>query len=65
MGVPPRSVFAAAVREAIDAHDEWDAPHAFETLHWDGEKLTVLTYACIMPDMDPVSYPAVMTGLAP
>jgi hypothetical protein len=64
MGVPPRSVFAAAARKAIDAHDEWDAPHAFETLHWDGEKLTTLTYACIMPDMDPVSYPAVMTGLA-
>jgi hypothetical protein len=61
---PPREAFAAAARHAVERHAEWDSPHAFETLHWDGEKLTTMTYACIMPDVDPVKYPAYMTRLA-
>jgi hypothetical protein len=64
MGIPSRDMFAAFARAEVSRHDEWDSPHSFQTLHWDGEKLTVLTYACIMTDMNPVSYPAVMTGLA-
>lgn len=64
MSAPPRDVFAAAARLAIERHDEWDAPHAFETLHWDGAKLTTMTYACIMQDMPPARYPQVMAGLA-
>lgn len=36
MTPPPRDVFAAAARNAIERHDEWDSPHSFETLHWDG-----------------------------
>jgi hypothetical protein len=61
---PPRDAFAATVRRALDMHDEWDAPHSFETLHWDGTKLTTMTYACIMTDIKPSDYPAYMMALA-
>jgi hypothetical protein len=64
VSAPPRDVFAAAARLAIERHDEWDSPHAFETLHWDGVKLTTMTYACIMPDVDPPDYPKLMARLA-
>ncbi len=64
MRPPPRDAFATAARLAIDRHDEWDAPHSFETLHWDGEKLRTMTYACIMTDIAPADYPKVMAGLA-
>jgi hypothetical protein len=61
---PPRDVFAATVRRALDMHDEWDSPHSFETLHWDGTTLRTMTYACIMTDIKPADYPAYMTALA-
>ena len=64
MSIPPRDVFAAAARKAIEDHNEWDSPHAFVTLHWDGENLTGRTYACIMPDIHPADYPAYMIKLA-
>jgi hypothetical protein len=64
VSAPPRDAFAAAARHAAERHDEWDAPHSFETLHWDGAKLTTMTYACIMQDMPPAKYPQVMMGLA-
>lgn len=64
MTPPPRDVFAAAARNAIERHDEWDSPHSFETLHWDGEKLRTMTYCCIMPDVNPPDYPAYMTRAA-
>jgi hypothetical protein len=64
MSPPPRDVFAAATRKAIEVHDEWDAPHWFQTLHWDGTALTCRTCACIMPDIDPLGYPKVMAGIA-
>lgn len=64
MSAPPRDVFAAAARKAIEDHDEWDSPHCFQTLHWDGERLTCRTYVCIMPDVDPVKYPALMAKAA-
>jgi hypothetical protein len=64
VSVPPRDAFAAAARLAIERHDEWDAPHAFETLHWDGEKLRTMTYLCIMNDVDPPKYPALMARAA-
>lgn len=60
MTAPPRDVLAAAARQAIEDHDEWDAPHCFQTLRWDGEKLSPRTYVCIMPDVDPVKYPEIM-----
>jgi hypothetical protein len=65
MTVPPRSVFAAAARDWVaDGHQEWDAPHCFQTLHMDGEQLVCRTYACIMHDVSPPEYPRVMAGIA-
>jgi hypothetical protein len=58
-------MFAAAARRAVEElHTEWDSPHNFQTLHWDGEKLHCRTYACIMLDVNPPDYPAYMVGLA-
>jgi hypothetical protein len=64
VSVPPRDLFAAATRQVIEAHDEWDSPHSFQTLHWDGTQLACRTFACIMPDIDPPGYPALMAGIA-
>ena len=64
MGVPPRSVFADAARREVEAHDEWDAPHCFQTLHLDGDDLVCRTMACIMTDIHPTDYPRMMTALA-
>lgn len=65
MPLPPRDVFAAAARRAVEElHTEWDSPHSFQILCWDGANLNCRTYACLMPDIDPPKYPAMMTGLA-
>jgi hypothetical protein len=64
MSIPPRDIFAAEARRAIEMHDEWDSPHCFVTLHWDGQKLSAGTYACIMPDINPADYPEHMIRLA-
>jgi hypothetical protein len=65
MGVPPRDVLAAAARRAVaDDHDEWDAPYCFQPLHWDGQALTYRTHVCIMPDVHPAGYPALMAEAA-
>lgn len=64
MNIPSREVFAAETRRAIEQHDEWDSPHAFVTLRWDGARVTAGTYACIMPDIHPNDYPAYMIKLA-
>jgi hypothetical protein len=64
MTVPPRSVFAAAARQEVDRHDEWDAPHCFQTLHLDGDLLVPRMYVCIMTDVDPTDYPALMAKAA-
>jgi hypothetical protein len=61
---PPREVFADITRKTIEDHDEWDSPHCFMTLHWDGERLTTGTYACIIPGIDPGDYPALMRKAA-
>lgn len=61
---PPKEVFAAAARKAIEDHGEWDSLHCFMTLHWDGEKLSAGTYAAIDPGIDPPDYPKVMAGIA-
>lgn len=64
--VPPRSVFAAAARREVEQfHDEWDAPHAFITLHLEADgQLAARTFGCIMTDIDPAQYTKVMAGLA-
>lgn len=65
MPLPPRDVFAAATRQAVEElHTDWDSPHSFQTLHWNGEKLHTGTYACVMPDINPDDYPALMIGIA-
>ena len=64
MTAPPRSVFAAAARAEVEAHVEWDAPHCFQTLHLDGDKLAVRTMACIMTDIHPTDYPRLMAQMA-
>lgn len=64
MSAPPREAFAAITRKVIEDHDKWDSPHAFITLHWDGEKLTAGTFACIDPAINPPDYPALMCKLA-
>jgi len=64
MTVPPRSVFAAAARAALEAHEEWDAPHCFQALHLDGDSLVCRMYACIMTDVEPDDYPRWMAMLA-
>ena len=62
MSVPSRSAFAAITRYTVEEHREWDSPHSFLTLRWDGDSLSCRTWVCIMPDVDPVKYPAVMMG---
>jgi hypothetical protein len=64
VSIPPRDIFAAEARRAIEMHDEWDSPHCFMTLHWDGEKVSIGTYASIMLDIEPTAYPAYMISLA-
>jgi hypothetical protein len=62
VSAPPRSAFAAITRDTVEEHREWDSPHSFLTLRWDGDSLSCRTWVCIMPDVDPVKYPAVMMG---
>lgn len=65
MAVPARSVFAAAARDWVTGgHDEWDAPHCFQTLHLDGDSLVCRMYACITTDVGPADYPRWMAKLA-
>lgn len=61
---PPKGTLAAATRQAIESHTEWDSMHCFVTLHWDGEGLRTGTYAAIDPGIDPPDYPALMAGIA-
>jgi hypothetical protein len=63
-GIAPRELLAAETRKAIEDHSKWDSPHAFITLHWDGEKLACRTYAMIMPDVAPADYPRLMMKMA-
>lgn len=60
----PRDLLAAEARRIIERHDEWDSLHAFATLHWDGENLTIGAWAFIDGAVNPPDYPAFMTALA-
>lgn len=64
MSTVPRDALRAATRRALEAHDTWDSPHAFMTLHWDGTTVQTRTYATIMPDIAPPDYPKLMAGVA-
>lgn len=64
MQTPPNEVLAAETRRLVaDLHTEWDAPHQFVTLHWDGQTISYGTVACIMADLHPTRYPQVMARM--
>lgn len=61
MLTPPNEVLARETRRLVeDLHTEWDAPHQFVTLHWDGERISYGTVACILTDIQPRQYPQLM-----
>lgn len=62
--VPPREVFADVTRRITAEHTDWDSPHQFFTLHWDGEKVSFGTLAVITPGIHPTAYPALMAKIA-
>jgi hypothetical protein len=62
--VPPREMFAAEARRITEMHTDWDSPHQFITLHWDGERVSYGTVAMITTDVHPTMYPGVMAGIA-
>lgn len=63
MLTPPNEVLAAETRRLVtDLHDEWDAPHQFVTLRWDGERISYGVVACLMLDIHPAQYPQIMAG---
>ena len=64
MSVPPREALAAVTRQAIEVHDEWESPHSFQTLHWDGREIATGTYMRIMPDIYHHQYPGLMAQAA-
>lgn len=64
MRIPPRSVFADYARKILQDHYEWDSPHKFLSLHWDGEKLTCGSYVCIATDVRDDQYPVMMLRTA-
>jgi hypothetical protein len=60
MSPPPRQVMAAEARRIIELHDEWDRPHAFEILHWDGARVRCSTHMMILADVPARYYPRLM-----
>ncbi|HMH89683.1 MAG TPA: hypothetical protein VK586_01230 [Streptosporangiaceae bacterium] len=54
----------AAAREAIERHDEWDVPHEFLTLHWDGSRVVPRLVAAILLDMPAPAIPGIMASMA-
>jgi len=64
-GPLPRVVLAALAREVIDAHSEWDAPHALASVYRDGKGGACYgTVTLIDPALHPGLYPAVISSRA-
>lgn len=62
---PDTGLLAAEARRMIEMHNgEWDSLHAFATLHWDGEKLTVGTWCAIDTGFAAQDYSGVMQRAA-
>jgi hypothetical protein len=61
---PPEKLAEFTRRVIAEMHSEWDAPHQFMTLHWDGTEITAGTLACITPDVPPADYQNVMMRIA-
>ncbi|WP_433225421.1 hypothetical protein [Actinomadura formosensis] len=60
----PSEIFAGVTRRITEAHETWDSPHRFVTLHWDGERLDFGTVALITADVHPGNYPNLMLKTA-
>lgn len=60
----PAEAFASVTRRMIEAHETWDSPHSFATLHWDGEQLDFGRVAMITTDVHPGNYPNLMLKVA-
>lgn len=60
----PPEIFAGVTRRITEAHEEWDSPHQFFTLHWDGEQLGFGTLAAIDPGIHPDAYADLMARIA-
>jgi hypothetical protein len=60
----PREALAAMTRHFIENHSEWDSPHTFAILYRSGDETRVGCYVCILPDVDPERYPALMAKAA-
>lgn len=60
----PRTALADATRRITEEHTDWDSPHQFITLHWDGKQISHGTFAVITPDVHPTIYPSVMAKIA-
>jgi hypothetical protein len=61
----PRAVLAALAREVIEAHREWDAPHALASVYRDGNGgARYGTVTIIDPALQPALYPALISARA-
>lgn len=60
---PPQKVIAEFLCDQLLARTEWDAPHEFVSLVWDGSKLGYATMAMISTDVHPRDYPRHMARL--
>ena len=61
----PDAEFAEFARAFItEFHDDWDALHAFETLHWTDGSLSVGLHAAIDTSYEPRDYPKIMLAMA-
>jgi hypothetical protein len=53
---PPADEIERHIRAVLD-HDEWNAPHTFRALSWNGAYLGTPVLAVIDPAIDPPDYP--------
>jgi len=54
---------AGYARRSVERHSEWDGPHAFEILCREDGEIIPRVYACIMTDVSPQQYPALMRDM--
>ncbi|MEW9530555.1 hypothetical protein [Microbispora sp. NPDC049125] len=61
----PRNAPAPAIQGFVDRHaiggPDWNGPHTFATVTWDGSDLGVHTWVSITTDVHPGQYPKVIT----
>ncbi|GIH91984.1 hypothetical protein ACFFMN_33750 [Planobispora siamensis] len=57
-----QSILADYAARLLDTRTDWDIPHEFHTLHWDGERLRTGTLTMIDPSVPPSAYPHLMAS---